>query len=602
MDSQMLLLQKHLLADAGRLGNVSTLRDFKTVTDRVEIEGQSFLTITLPSFASDLQKALAEGRVGPASFAGFDKRGQLPRFLGGLLGQIFDSGSGLLLDNPSVTAIQAVRQVTMAFAKIELECSSERIQTAYQGYVECERDVKLGDKRRGLGHYADFGNIVRLLWSDLNSRLDRRIYDGELAPKHGPGAVADGLKGNKKWTLSEWTDRLEAAGIHYLEYARASRSAYLTLDRVDFRDPGRERPVEVIDVPKTQKTPRIIAKEPACMMYIQQAILSMMKEEFRQDANASSFICFDSQEPNRALAREGSATGQLATLDLKEASDRVSNQLVIRMFERFPSLGEAVQACRSRAANVPDHGVIRLAKFASMGSGLTFPIEAMVFCTLVFLGIEKALNRPLTRADITSMRGKVRVYGDDIIVPVGYVSSVIRVLEDFGLIVNKNKSFWTGQFRESCGGDYYAGMPVTVARVRRMFPTSLQDASELVSMVSLRNQLNELGYDGTVEWLDRQIRKILPIYPAVTPDSPILGYHVHPSMVDIDGMHKDYQVPMKRGYVVEDVTPSSKIDGYDALLKVLSRTGSDPFEDPEHLERAGRPSVVRLKLRWSSPV
>jgi hypothetical protein len=618
MKSQMLLLQKHLLQDAGRIGNTSTQRDFEEVTHRVEIEGLSFLTITLPRFAKDLQKALDEGRIAPAMFAGFSRRGQLPRFLGGLLKQIFDSGSGLLLDNPSTAAIQAIRQVTMAFAKIEMECSDERRQTAYQGYVECERFVRDGDRRRRASDYDDFGNIVRLLWSDLYSRLDRRLYDGELDPSHGPGAVADKLKGNAKWAMREYSERLERI-FPYLEYARANRSAYLEIDRVDFREPGRERPVKVTDVPKTQETVRIIAQEPSYMMFIQQGILRMMKDEFsRQGTYANAFICFDSQEPNQLLAQEGSATGQLATLDLKEASDRVSNQLVIKMFERFPTLGEAVQACRSRSADVPDHGVIRLAKFASMGSALTFPIEALVFCTLVFLGIEKALNRPLSRQDVNSRVGKVRIYGEDSIVPVGYVSSVIAVLEDFGLLVNRNKSYWTGSFRESCGGDFYAGMPVKVARVRRAFPedflskgrpykkgrppTLLKQGSELVSVVSLRNQLYKLGYHGTAEWLDQEIRKVLPIYPNVTEDSPVLGRHVPYGLHDVDGRHKDEQRPLVRGYVVDSITPPSKIDGYDALLKVLSKTGLTPFEDPQHLDRAGRASAVRLKLRWSSPV
>ena len=600
MKSQMLLLQKVLLADAGRIGGACTHLDYKTIEARVNTEGISFLTITLPEYAKDLQKALSAEQVDASMFVGFHRHGQLPTLLGGLLRQVFDPGSGRLLDNPNVAAIQALRQVTMAFGKIELECSNERIQTALSGYLECERDVRAGDRARSDMDIYDFGRVASLLWSSLNSCLDRRIYDGEMIPAHGPGAVSDRLKGNAKWTLMEWTDRLEAE-FPFLEYARASRSEYSELHRVNFREPGQERPVKVISVPKTLKTPRIIAVEPACMMFVQQGLMSLMKEEFRADQNAFQFICFDSQEPNRALARSASRDGSLATLDLKEASDRVSNQLVLTLFERFPTLSRAVQACRSRSADV-DGKVIRLAKFASMGSALTFPIEAMVFCTMVFVGIERALNRPLTRKDLLALYGKVRIYGDDIIVPVEYAQSVIDTLEAFGALVNRSKSFWTGKFRESCGGDYYSGLPIGVARVRRVLPKSLKDASEIVSAVSLRNQLNQLGYFETVRWLDCLIGNILPVYPCVTEDSPILGKVELDRRFSVDRWETNLQRPLARGYVVDGITPQSEIDGYDALLKVLCRAGETQFEDSRHLERSGRPLVVRLKLRWASPV
>ena len=46
------------LREAGRQCCVRTDRDEKTLRDRVEMEGVSFLTITLPSFEKDLTRAL----------------------------------------------------------------------------------------------------------------------------------------------------------------------------------------------------------------------------------------------------------------------------------------------------------------------------------------------------------------------------------------------------------------------------------------------------------------------------------------------------------------------------------------------------------------
>ncbi len=510
--------------------------------------------------------------------------------------QVFDRGSGRLLDDPSITAIQSIRQITMAFGKIELSCSDERIQTAYQEYIKCESDLRAGNLACSSHDFMDYRRVANLLWRSLNSRLDRRIYDGEVIPAHGPGATADRLKGNQKFTLAEWTLRLEAV-FPYMEYAAPVYSLNEWVnEHVDFREPGNERPVKVIHVPKTLKTPRIIAEEPTCMMFMQQGILAMMKEEFRADVNAWNFICFDSQLPNQQLAKEGSASGRLATLDLKEASDRVSNQLVKELFANFPHLGEAVQVVRSTRADVNGQ-IIDLVKYASMGSALTFPIEAMVFCTLVFLGIERELNRPLGPADIKRLQGQVRVYGDDIVVPVEFVSSVIQTLEHFGARVNRDKSFWNGKFRESCGADFYNGTSVDVVRVRRVFPKSLKDGQEIESIVSLRNQLFELGYEKTVNWLDKRIRLILSHYPIVTRDSGALGRWAHGNTFDVTRMHRKEQRPLVKAYVSVPRIPKNKIDGYPALLKVFLKRGATPFEDPKHLDRSGRPSVVDIELK-----
>jgi hypothetical protein len=601
----MLLLQR-LLADAESRCHTSTSQDFKTALVRFEAEGESFLTISLPAFANDFQKALAEEAVGPSLFAGFGKRGKLPIFLGGLLDLVFDRWSGCLLDEPSITAIQTIRQVTMAFGKIKKECSDERIQAAYSAYIECESEVKLGDRARSHDDLMDYGRVARLLWRRVNSRLDRRIYDGELIPRHGPGKSADRLVGNQKFTLQEWTHRLQELFPYEETVCASYDEIQLIMDSVDFREPAAERPVKVTHVAKTLKAPRIIAMEPTSNMYVQLGIMDMMREEFRRDKNALNLICFDSQEPNQLLARSASRTGRLATLDLKEASDRVSNQLVREQFVNHPHLGAAVQAVRSRKADVPYHGVIRLAKYASMGSGLTFPIESMVFCTLVFLGIERALKRPLTQQDIESFYGSVRVYGDDTIVPVEFVESVIQTLEAFGALVNRNKSFWTGKFRESCGGDYYDGFPVKIVRLKHDPIESHRDGSAVASFVAFRNQLFELGgWDSTVAWLDARAKRVLKYYPYVTKDSPAIGRWRLDGSYTVHKMHGDQQRPMVMAYVVEPRVPVNSIDGYAALRKALIKKSIlEPkgYSDAKHLELSGQATVVNTKLKWTSPV
>jgi hypothetical protein len=608
MKSLMCLLQEVLL-DRGTWCGVSTARDFKEITSRVEHEGLSFLTITLSTFGKDLEKGLDQGFVDHQLFTGFARPrrgGELPLFLEGFLGLVFDRASGRLLDEPSIDAIQAIRQITLMFAKINLECSPERTRAAITQYVQCEQDVREADSQRSQADLDQFARVGRLLWAEVLTTVDREVYEGSLVPKHGPGVTADGLLGNQKYDQQEWTSRLETWFPFLDGFVAPSFRAYQDFHHVDILEPGAERPVRVITVPKTLKTPRVIAVEPTAMQYTQQAVAESLVSHLEGKDNPYRWIIgFRDQDPNRSMARKGSLTGNLATLDLSEASDRVSNQLVRVLLDPWPHVAGAIDASRSRKADVPGHGVIRLAKFASMGSALCFPVEAMVFATIVLCGIEDALRRQMTRKTIHGLAGKVRVYGDDIIVPAECAEAVVGKLEDFGLRVNTNKSFWTGKFRESCGKEYYAGEDVSIVRVREVLPSRRQDASELISTVSLRNQLYKAGYWRVVDALDHFLEGILSVkgkslYPVVAESSSVLGRHSFLGY-ETQGYCPRLHSPLVTGFVVQAMLPPSSLDGHGALLKFFLKRGDDPFQDREHLMRSGRPMAVSTKPRRARP-
>jgi hypothetical protein len=588
--SQMLLL------DLGERCHVSTGRDFKTVTARVEHEGESFYTITLPKFGKDLQKGLDLGFIDRSMFHGFVKHGELPRFLGGFLDLVFDRKTGRLLDQPSIDAIASLHQFTSVYGKFFSMCSEERTEKAIKGFIECEQDVKNHDRMRTEKDLLDFKRISSMLFAEVFTEVDRQVYYGELLPKHGPGATAEKLTANSKYSQKEWTERLEAV-FPLGEYLFPNWGWYHQFQGIDILEPGKERPVRVIPVPKTQKTPRLIAIEPTCMQYTQQAIHLAIVEEIQRKNHLKALLGNLDQGPNRDLAKVGSITGTLATLDLSEASDRVSNQLVRTMIADWPHLHEAIDASRSRSADVPGFGVKRLSKFASMGSALCFDIEGMVFTTLVFLGIERALNRRLTNASIKRYVGRVRVYGDDLIVPVDTATSVVETLEAFGLKVNQDKSFWTGKFRESCGGDFYAGANITPVRMRRKFPASRKHVDEIVSTVSFRNLLFVKGYERCVAYLDSMLEKLLPVYPEVPWHShglgrwtwePIHGSRIHPSR----------HTPQIRACVKKDRLRKDVLSEHGALMKWFLKRDDLPFIDRNHLLRAGRPVASDIKPRW----
>lgn len=598
MKSLMRLMQC-ALADAEAWCCASTTRDFNTISRRFEHEGPSFLTIALPQFCADFERSLSTGCVDSSAFMGFQKRGALPTLFGGLLELVFDRDSGWLLGVPNHTAIFFIRQLTLMWKKINLPCSSERVEAAYDKYIKCESEVQEWSEQVKDELLARFDSVVDLVWNSDLCFLDRKVFEGEIVPRHGPGATADRLRGNQKYDQQSWTQRLEEY-FPSIDYLVPNSGFYDRLDAVDFREPEAEMPVRVITVPKTLKTPRIIAVEPTCMQYAQQALMELIVSRLEQSNVLFGSIGFTDQTPNQRMACAGSWTGRLATLDLSEASDRVSNLLVKRLFRHAPSLLGALQACRSSRADVPGYGVISLSKFASMGSAVCFPVEAMVFLTVVLVGISDELSRNLTKADLAIYLPQVRIYGDDIIVPVEFARSVACALEVFGLKVNTRKSFWTGKFRESCGKDYYDGSDVTVTYVRRMLPGSRSDVSEIISGFALRNQLYEAGLWRSTEYVDTILSGFAPT-PVVAKTSPVLGrysYLGHQPEKECPRLHR----PLVKGYMVRPRAPLSPISGEGALLKFFLKRGREPIHDAKHLERYGRPRSVDIKIGWGPAV
>jgi len=508
-----------------------------------------------------------------------------------------------------------------------------RIPFAIRAYVQCEKEVRDADENLALEDRNDLLRVSALLFRDVFTLVERDIHNCNITGKHGPGQTADRRLGNQKFYLDEWSARLEAVFPYGSEAVPSPRFVNPIVDtdgldanlydRVNILELGEERPVKVTLVPKTPGKPRIISIEPTCTMFMQQGLGEKFCEYLETDKTVSGMIGFTSQLPNQEFAREGSHLGILATLDLKEASDRVSNRHVETMLQRFPTLKGAVDAVRSRRAVLPDGSIIDLVKFASMGSALTFPVEAMVFLTLVFVGMERELNRQFTRKDIKSFASQVRVYGDDIIVPVTFVSSVISVLECFGFRVNAGKSFWNGKFRESCGKEYFDGVDVSITRFRREIPASLTDrsvnggsnwASKIISTVSLRNQLYSAGLWQSAMCLDGYLAPLLKhYYPVLNLDcssvaftgkpgngSPLLGRQSFFGY-EAEWADDDLQIPLVKGWTVRAKNPMNGIDGPFALVKWFVKRGDMPFADVDHLERSGRPKSVSIKLGWKPP-
>lgn len=223
---------------------------------------------------------------------------------------------------------------------------------------------------------------------------------------------------------------------------------------------------KLIAVPKTQKAPRLIASEPTAHQWMQQGVADALIELVRRSCLGKA-LDITNQSGSRDLCLRASKTRSHATVDLSEASDRVSCWLVERVFRVNPPLLQAFHAIRSRLIRNPiDKKLPRLYKlwkFTTMGSAVTFPVQSVIFVMAAVTAVILAKGQRVRFSTVSKALDQVRVYGDDIIIPVSAYSSLVTLLEGVFLKVNETKSFVRGPFRESCGMDAVGGYSVTPA-------------------------------------------------------------------------------------------------------------------------------------------
>lgn len=206
----------------------------------------------------------------------------------------------------------------------------------------------------------------------------------------------------------------------------------------------------ITTVPKNAKTNRVIAIEPDLNMYLQKGIGAAIRRRLRRAG-----IDLNDQTHNQRLAREGSLTGELATIDFSSASDTICKELVELLIP--PDWLVALKQVRSPVGDLPDGSRVAFSKFSSMGNGFTFELESMIFYAIASAVL-----------DLCGVKGVVSVYGDDLIAPSSQESE--RALKwafgRAGFTINDRKSHFHGPFRESCGKHYFRGDDVTPFYIR----------------------------------------------------------------------------------------------------------------------------------------
>jgi len=615
MKSPIVLL-RCLLKDFGRLlPDVSGLeRDLVTLESRFENEGYGFLTIALPTLGDALTLGISTGEF--ACPDGFKPivGGAIPRFLSGMLCEVFEPFSGKLKEDVKTDVIKCLREMLYLFKKTTLPSSDE--ETLHKKAVASFFETDLDAQRVVIPDRYDH-LISRVSKIVLNSLSTDGLNLAQF--KHGPGAVFEGLSSNQKWR--ELTKSVKNADFDLDEYGYADFEVSLTdlSERVVINDVAHldslspiwstlqgnvsaetqasRRTARLITVPKNSTSRRTITVEPMLNQFIQQGLNILLRSAIDQCKILSNCLALTDQTKNQQLALEGSLHDNWATIDLKSASDLLSVKLVESVFRHHGQFFDHMMDCRS--TRVVASGLMEgdLSKFAGMGNALTFPVQSICFAVVCIAAILDKKGISPTYWNVRRASRLIRVYGDDIIVDTRYVHQCVSWLQDVGLKINIKKSFLSGNFKESCGVDAWKGEEVTPIYLRSRPDSTSTEPNVIGGLVATSNQAWMRGLYEFSTCLANDVEERLGIaLPLVGQKSGSLGWHSRLDAAAPTRWNRDLQAFETRGLTLIPKKRRDSLDGYAALLKfyhvpLLGRGRG-------HLEKSPIRYQLRFALTW----
>jgi hypothetical protein len=590
---------------------VFTPRSFRLTAaklrSRYKREGIGLLTKTLPRLAKSLDRALS-GEV-PLNSTGFRKipGSQLPIFMGELLQRIF-SHDGWVLPTPCVTCVKHMRQLLLVDYKLELPYETKQEQEVLEKFERTDHELECYNHACSITTTRGTADVPpHPVWSSpfkgdasadeherLVSRIQSRLQavfedfdERDIYPKHGPGSVSTKETGPGKYKWSNISPRI-AQTYPIDEYFHVSLGHVCDrLQELQALD-TRESSAKVVLVPKDSRGPRLISEEPLDFQWIQQGLGRAIVRHVEHCALTRYNVHFTDQRPNQLGALLGSTktyfhthsktgkfipcklvNGRYATLDLKEASDRVTIGLVDLLFPE--PLKGALMNCRSLSTVLPSGKVLKLNKFAPMGSALCFPILAMTVWAILDAGSPDA-----------DTRESILVYGDDVIVKSEFSEHAIKLLESFGLLVNRDKSCTKGFFRESCGTDAFLGENVTPVRIRTPW-ASTRHPSTYASWIAYANSFHARQYYATYDLI---VKALFAVYGDIPSKDMALPC---PSLVEVPEekrpkvrrTNRDLQKPQWLVWSLKSPRCSVTVDGWMMLLRYFTENIQRPKTDAE---------------------
>lgn len=257
--------------------------------------------------------------------------------------------------------------------------------------------------------------------------------------------------------------------------------------------------VKAVAVPKSYKAPRIIAEVSAKCQYYQQGIRELLLKRLSTTKYAH-LILLDDQTINQEWARLGSIYSTFATIDLSSASDSISNHLAKQVLPSW--LYDVIQRYNPDYIKVGDKMEKRNILLTS-GSGDTFVVESLLFLSIALAAWEYVTVITAEKLEYP------RVYGDDLICDTRCFDTLCDFLSLLGFSVNEEKSFNSGNYRESCGTEWFCGLDTAT----KYFPRRAYDedsAEYLEGLIALQHRLYE--YENCEQWLSNHVRSLYRAY------------------------------------------------------------------------------------------
>lgn len=239
----------------------------------------------------------------------------------------------------------------------------------------------------------------------------------------------------------------------------------------------------VTTVPKNNEKDRVITCEPTWNMVAQLSLALDLRELLRRKTGIDIQYW---QEVHKSLIRSGRAT-----IDFSDASNRNRWDVVKALFP------QRVVRHLSRLRNTVfeyDDKYYPVSMLAPMGCGFTFDM-----LTLTLLAYARQFDPAAT------------AFGDDIIISPTTASQFIAFVEQLSWKVNHQKSYISGNFRESCGGFCDLSEDKMLQSYDFTWPADEQSAYILANKIA--RTVGFLPPCSVREVLSRCFDKLLKIFP-----------------------------------------------------------------------------------------
>lgn len=358
-----------------------------------------------------------------------------------------------LVFGPGIETFMADYQCISLLAKYEaLDTGIDTKLVAIKKFIQCELQCKQTNERiRSSAHVVDprANSIFYRVQCKIAAILGDVPSLSELSFKFGPGAN-HGVSGDTSQYQKlnhglECTHALVDSLPEFLGEFPGWVDSHATVKLVSGS--------RLTFVPKNAKTDRPICIEACLNTLFQKGVGTYIRNRLRRWG-----VDLKDQSINQVLAHRA-VSSNLSTVDFSSASDTISYLLVWDLLP--PEWADLLTNLRSPNYEY-DGGVYPFQKFSSMGNAYTFELESLIFFTLAISCCEE-LGIPWS----TGPEGNLAVYGDDVIIPSQSFALFSECAEVCGFTLNREKTFSSGLFFESCGKDFFNGTDVRPFFIKR---------------------------------------------------------------------------------------------------------------------------------------